>query len=58
MVFEKGGRLSNNLNFTYNKVKIELVNKFCYLGVVFTSGASSFAIQTTLAGQALKAISR
>lgn len=56
MVFRKGGRLPNNLNFTYNNVKIEIVNKFCYLGAVFTSGGSSFETQKTLAGQALKAI--
>ena len=56
MVFRKGGRLSNNLNFVYNNIKIEIVNKFCYLGVVFTSGGSSFETQKTLSGQALKAV--
>lgn len=38
MIFRKGGRLPNNLAFIYNNVNIEIVNKFCYLGVVFTSG--------------------
>ena len=58
MVFRKegGGRLPNNLNFIYNKVNIEIVNKFCYLGVVFTSGGSSLETQKTLSGQALKAV--
>ena len=56
MVFRKGGRLPNNLNFVYNNIKIEIVNKFCFLGVVFTSGDSSFGTQKTLLGQAFKAV--
>ena len=35
---------------------IEIVSKFCYLGIVYTSGGSSFETQKTLSGQALKAI--
>ena len=56
MVFRKGGRLRDNLHFLYNNSQIEIVSKFCYLGVVFTSGGSSFETQKTLSGQALKAI--
>ena len=56
MIFKKGGRLPNDLHFVYNNKDIEIVNKFCYLGVVFTSGGSSFETQKTLSGQALKAI--
>lgn len=56
MIFRKGGRLPDNLNFKYNDSIFEIVNKFCYLGVVFTSGGSSFETQKTLAGQSLKAI--
>ena len=56
MVFRKGGRLPKNLNFNYRNVSIEMVNKFCYLGVLFTSGGSSFETQKTLSGQALKAV--
>ena len=37
-------------------LELEIVNKFTYLGVVFTSGVSSFETQKTLAGQAMKAI--
>ena len=44
------------LQFTFKGSKIEIVNKFCYLGIVFTSGGSSFETQKTLSGQALKAI--
>ena len=36
MVFRKGGRLANNINFVYNNIKIEIVNNFCYLGVVIS----------------------
>ena len=56
MVFRKGGRLPNNLNFIHNNVNIGIVNKFCYFGVVFTSGGSSLEPQKTLSGQALKAV--
>ena len=56
MVFRKRGRLPNNLNFIYNNVNIEIVNTFCYLGIVFTSGGSSFEIHKTLSKQALKAV--
>ena len=56
LVFRKGGRLPGNLQFKYNGNIIEIVNKFCYLGIVFTSGGSSFETQKTLSGQALKAI--
>ena len=56
MVFRKVGRLPNDLNFVYNNLSIDKVNKFCYLGVVFTFGGSNFETQTTLSGQALKAV--
>ena len=56
VVFRKGGRISNNVRFIYDNAEIEIVNRFCYLGVVFTSGDSSFETQKTLAGQALKAV--
>ena len=36
MIFRKGGRLPNNLNFLYTNSQIEIIKKFCYLGVVFT----------------------
>lgn len=42
VVFRRGGRLPNNLEFSYNGKVIEIVNKFSYLGIVFTSGGSSF----------------
>ena len=56
MVFRNGGCLPNNLNFVYNNSIIEIVSKFCYLGVVFTSGGSNSETQKILSGQALKAV--
>lgn len=56
MVFRKGGMLPRNLSFTYNGEALEIVNKFRYLGVVFTVGGSFSEAQITLAGQAQKAI--
>ena len=56
MIFRKGGRISQRLNFYYNNSIIEIVNKFSYLGIVFTSGGSFSEAQSTLSGQALKAI--
>ena len=45
VIFRKGGRLPANLQFNYKGSKIEIVNKFCYLGIVFTCGGSSFETQ-------------
>ena len=56
LIFRKGGRLPNGLRFTYNGTEIEIVSKFSYLGIVFTSGGSCKEVQRTLAGQASKAI--
>ena len=56
MIFRKGGRLPQNLNFTYDNNQLKIVNKFTYLGIVFTSGGSFSEAQLTLSGQALKAM--
>ena len=56
LIFRKSGRLPNGLRFTYNGTEIEIVSRFSYLGIVFTSGGSCKEAQRTLAGQALKAI--
>ena len=45
LVFRKRGRLPDNLQFIYKGNIIEIVTKFCYLGIVFTSGGSSFETQ-------------
>ena len=56
VVFKKGGILSRNLSFYYNEQQFEIVNKFRYLGLVFTVGGSFSEAQNTLAGHAQKAI--
>ena len=56
MIFRKGGQLPTNLQFKYNNNVLSIVNKFTYLGIVFTPGGSFRQAQCTLAGQALKAI--
>ena len=54
MVFRKDGP-PRNLKFNYNGQKLLIVNKFRYLGVVFTIGGSFSECQNTLEGQAQKA---
>ena len=56
MVFRKGGILPRNLSFTFQGNMIEIVNKFVYLGISFSTGGSFTETHKTLSGQALKAI--
>ena len=57
MVFRKGGgTLQRNLKFEYKGENIEIVKKFTYSGVVFTTGGSFMETHETLSSQALKAI--
>ena len=56
LIFRKGGLLRRNLSFTYEDEPLEIVKSFKYLGIVFTPGGSFSEAQTTLAGQAQKAI--
>ena len=56
MVFRKAGLLPRNLEFIFDNTALEIVGKFTYLGVVFTSGGSFTEAQNTLAGQARKAL--
>ncbi len=56
MIFRKGGRIPANLHFHYNNLELEIVSTFSYLGIVFSPGGSFSKAQTTLSGQAQKAI--
>ena len=56
MIFRRGGVIAQNNNFYYDGQMIEIVSKFSYLGVVFTSGGSLATAQNTLACQAHKAM--
>ena len=51
IVFRKGGILPRNLSFIFSNTVLEIVNKFTYLGVLFTTGGSFTETQNTLAGQ-------
>ena len=52
LLFRKGGILKRNLAFYYDNVQLEKLNKFSYLGDVFSSGGSLTECQSKLAGQA------
>ena len=56
MIFKKGGQLRRNLSFKYGSHELEIVSKYPYLGIVFTTGGSFNTAQSTLSGQAQKAI--
>ncbi len=55
MIFHKG-RLPNNIIFTYQGHILEIVKRFKYLGVLFTTGGAFSETDKMLAGQSLKAI--
>ena len=56
LIFRKGGRLPQNLQFYYGDIVLEITSKFTHLGIVFTTGGSFSETQSTLSGQAQKAI--
>ena len=56
VIFRKGGANKRNLSFTYSGVVIEIVKKFTYVGVVFSTGGSFSETHDAFSGQALKAI--
>ena len=47
MFFRKAGVLPRNLTFYCNGQQLEIVNKFRYLGVIFTAGGSFSECQNT-----------
>ena len=56
MVFRKSGRLTSLTQFYYNNEELEIVEKFSYLGIVFSTGGSFSDSQNALSGRALNAI--
>jgi len=40
MIFRKGGRVNRNIRFIYEGNILEIVSKFTYLGIVFTTAGS------------------
>ena len=56
MVFRVSSRLTALTHFYYNNEELEIVGKFTYLGIVYSTGGSFSDSQNALSGQALKAI--
>ena len=56
MIFRKGRLPRQEYSFYYNEYKLEIVKHFQFLGVVFSTGGSFTEAQSTLSGQAQKAI--
>ena len=54
MVFRKGGILPRNLSFTFQGNMIEIVNKFVYLGISFSTGGSFTETQKPYQDKLLK----
>ena len=55
MVFRKGGRLPPDMKFYYNK-ELDIVNRFVYLGLVFTCRGVYTNAQKTLGEQGRKPV--
>ena len=56
MVFRKGGRLPLDMKFYYNKEDLDLVNRFVYLGLVFTCRGVFTNAQKMLGEQGRKSV--
>ena len=56
MVFRKGGRISNKVEFKYDGNLLEKVKTFSYLGITFSTGGSFKYTFERFEGQAMKAI--
>lgn len=56
MIFRKGGSIPRNTNFTFDGKNIEILRKFVYMGIIFTTGGSFNETHKTLSSQTLKAI--
>lgn len=56
LVFARSNRLSHDDHWFYGDQRIDVVNKFCYLGLVFSTSGNFRIAQHTLAEQARKAI--
>lgn len=56
LVFRRGGSLSRDDHWFYGDCMLEVVSKFCYLGIVFSTSGKFSTAQQTLADKARKAI--
>ena len=56
MIYRKGGRKHKNLRFVYGNEELEIVDRFTYLGITFSSSGTFNKTFDALGGQALKAV--
>jgi len=56
IVFRKGGRLKHSENWVWKGSKIEVVSKYNYLGVIFSSSGIWYQAQKYISDQAKKAL--
>jgi len=56
MIFRKGGRKHKNFRFFYGNEELEIVDRFTYLGITFSSSGTFNKTFDALGGQALKAV--
>ena len=55
VIFRTGGRKHKNLRFFYGNEELEIVDRFTYLGITFSSSGTLNKTFDALGGQALKA---
>lgn len=56
MVFRRGGMLSMEDHWFYGDCRLDIVDRFCYLGIIFSTSGKFNIAQATLAEQASKAV--
>lgn len=56
MIFNKGGHNIKRFGFTYKGQNVEIVQQYCYLGIVFTSSGSFKAAGESLLDRARRAL--
>ena len=56
MIFRRGGKIKKEETFYFEKARIEIVNSYKYLGVIFTPCLKWSTATTTISQQASKAL--
>ena len=56
VVFRNGGKIHNNVKWSYSGENVEIVDLFVYIGVMFNFNGKFFVTQKQLAAQGRKAM--
>ena len=56
IVFNKGGHQFKRFSFTYNGSMVDIVNEYCYLGIVFSSSGTFKAAAANITDRARRAL--